>query len=335
MEKPRLSSTLQLLELRSFKQISFWWRNLSFFQKVWPALFVSSYWMILQLIGGFRGDHIFAGCVLLLLSYSGPVGRVFLKFGLPFILTALVYDSQRFYGESIRGTIHILEPYLFDRYFFGIQSNHQVLTPNEWWQLHTHPVLDFIAGIAYLVFFILFICIAIYFTFFLGRRGNQRMSGPQIQEVAFKMPWAFFFLNMLGYSTYYWYAAAPPWYVAKYGFGPVLSNAPSDMAGCIRFDQLMGVQIFKSMYCRAADVFGAIPSLHVSYPLLAVIFAFYFGSARLFCISFYIVMCFAAVYLNHHYILDIIWGSAYALAIGWITLRWHSLRNFGANGPKS
>src|SRR5204863_7284945 len=38
-----------------------------------------------------------------------------------------------------------------------------------------------------------------------------------------------------------------------------------------------------------------------------------------FCAVFYLVMCFSAVYLNHHYLLDVLWGSAYALLIGYGT----------------
>jgi membrane-associated phospholipid phosphatase len=137
------------------------------------------------------------------------------------------------------------------------------------------------------------------------------------------MPWAFFWLNVIGYSTYYWYAAAPPWYVALYGLGPARLDVSANSAGCARFDQLLGTHFFSEMYGRAADVFGAIPSLHVAYPLLAVYFAFQVGSARLFCILFYLIMCFSAVYLNHHYILDILWGSAYAVLTGVIINRYY------------
>ena len=123
---------------------------------------------------------------------------------------------------------------------------------------------------------------------------------------------------MLGYTTYYWYAAAPPWYVATYGLGPANLSVQANSAGCVRFDQLLGTHFFTEMYGRAADVFGAIPSLHVAYPLLAAFFAFRFGALRIFSFCFYVLMCFSAVYLNHHYVLDIIWGSSYALLVGWI-----------------
>lgn len=299
-----------------------WWKKLSLFDRLVPVGGIALYWSILLALGGFRKDHVLIGGVLFVLSYGGPLGRKILKFGFPFILTAICYDSQRFYSDFIRGPIHVREPYLFDKLFFGIPTAQGVLTPNEWWQLHTHEFLDLITGFSYLIFFTVFILIAAYFHFVVSQRGTAKRSAAEISKSAPLVSWAFFWLNMIGYSTYYWYAAAPPWYVAKYGLGPAQMNVAASSAGCARFDQWLGTHFFSEMYGRAADVFGAIPSLHVAYPLLAVFFAFYYGTLRGFCVFFYLIMCFSAVYLNHHYILDILWGSAYALLIGWLTLRY-------------
>ncbi|MGZ3699787.1 MAG: phosphatase PAP2 family protein, partial [Bdellovibrionota bacterium] len=128
--------------------------------------------------------------------------------------------------------------------------------------------------------------------------------------------WSFFWVNMLGYSTYYWYAAAPPWFVSDYGLVAARPDVTAHLAGCERFDQLLGTHIFEQMYGRAADVYGAIPSLHVAYPFLAVYFAFRIGTARIFSLAFWGLMFFSAVYLNHHYVLDALWGTVYAVIIG-------------------
>lgn len=298
--------------------LSSWWQTLSLKQKVGPIFLVLSYWAALFALKGFRGDHLTFGLVILILYYAGPFTQRLFAFVFPYLLVGILYDSQRFYADYLRGPVHVSEPYQFDKVFFGINTAQGVLTPNEWWQLHTHPVLDFITGFAYLVFFAVYILISVYFVFYLGRKGTSKWGGKEIITRARLMPWAFLWLNLLGWSTYYWYAAAPPWYVALHGLGPAKMDTPANQAGCIRFDQLLGTHFFSEMYGRAADVFGAIPSLHIAYPLLAVYFAFWLGAGRIFCILFYLVMCFSAVYLNHHYILDIIWGSAYAVLIGWI-----------------
>jgi membrane-associated phospholipid phosphatase len=296
-----------------------WWKSLPLFQKLFPGVSIFLYWSALFSVHGLKTDHLAVGTAILALSYLGRMSRGFLGFTLPFFLTLIVYDSQRFYSDYIRGPIHVSEPYLFDRTFFGIQTQQGVLTPNEWWQLHTHPLLDLLTGFAYLVFFTVFILLSGYFAVYLGQTGTSKFTPKQVAARAKRMPWAFFWLNVVGYSTYYWYAAAPPWYVSLYGLGPARLDVPANSAGCARFDQILGTHFFSEMYGRAADVFGAIPSLHVAYPLLGVLFAFQLGSARIFSILFYALMCFSAVYLNHHYVLDILWGSTYAVIIGYLT----------------
>jgi membrane-associated phospholipid phosphatase len=296
-----------------------WWRSLTPARKFLPLVLILAYWGALVSLGGLRGDHLNLGITMLALAYAGRIAEPLGRFLFPVFMTGVIYDSQRFYSDYIRGPVHVSEPYSFDKRFFGIATPQGILTPNEWWQLHTHWGLDLITGFAYLIFFALFIVIAAYFLFYISKQGTRKLRAEEIGERGKAPIWSFLWVNLLGYSTYYWYAAAPPWYVAKYGIGPAKMDVAASSAGCARFDQLLGTHFFSEMYGRAADVFGAIPSLHVAYPLLAVFFAFRFGALRVFSVVFYVVMCFSAVYLNHHYLLDIIWGSSYALLCGYLT----------------
>jgi membrane-associated phospholipid phosphatase len=314
------SNTLSWLPWCGWSQ---WWSKLSPLRKLGPALFVASYWTALFLLHGFRPDHLNIGVLLLVLSYGGRLLDLLLGLLLPLLLTGIVYDSQRFFSDYIRGTIHVTEPYLFDKYFFGIHTSQGVLTPNEWWQLHTYPVLDVITGCMYLFFIGIYVLFAAYFVFYKSTTGTAKVPAEELAKRAPAMMWGFFWLNCLGYTTYYWYPAAPPWYVAQYGLGPANLSVQASAAGCVRFDQILGTHFFTGMYGRATDVFGAIPSLHVAYPLMAIYFAFRFGSARVGAILFYVLMCFSAVYLNHHYILDIIWGSSYAVLVAFLIDRYY------------
>lgn len=295
-----------------------WWRELGLARKLLPAGLLLAYWLGFALVGGFKKD-VLVSLLPVLLYYAGPRVRPLFQFVLPLILTGIVYDSQRYYADFIRGPIHVREPYEFDKHFFGISTPQGILTPNEWFQLHTHPLLDFVTGLAYLIFIPIFVATAAYFRFWVSRKGTQKISAVMLRLNAPQVMWSFFWVNLIGYSTYYWYAASPPWYVALYGFGPARLDVPANLAGCIRFDQLLGTHFFTEWYGRSADVHGAIPSLHIAYPLLAVLYAFKFGTARVFSIVFYFVMCFSAVYLNHHYVVDILWGSLYAIGTAWMT----------------
>ncbi len=269
------------------------------------------------LMNAIRIDHWVITAVTLTLWYSGPRLREIFNFLLPALLVAFVYDSQRFYSDYIRGPIRVREPYDFDLFFFGINTAQGRLTPNEWFQIHTHPALDLITGFFYLCFISIYIFICAYFCFRLPRTGTAKRKPEWIRSQQYRPMWAFFWVNVIGYSTYYWYAAAPPWYVALKGLGPADLTVSANAAGCLRFDELLGTHFFTSMYGRSADVFGAIPSLHVAYPLQSFYYANRYGSLRGFTLFFFLIMCFSAVYLNHHYILDLIWGSAYAIGVCW------------------
>jgi hypothetical protein len=273
-------------------------------------------------VGGLNGDTFGLGLAILALYYSHSKSRSLLTYILPVFLTAMVYDSMRYYADLIRSTyIRVQEPYHFDLRFFGVHTAQGLLTPNEWWQLHTHWSLDLVTGFFYLAFVAIFALMGIYFRFW--KPNAQRI------ESAHRMMWGFFWVNLLGYSTYYWYPAAPPWYVALKGLGPADLTVGANAAGCLRFDALLGTHFFTGMYGRSADVFGAVPSLHVAYPLLAMIHAFELKSARAFGAFFYLIMCFSAVYLNHHYMLDILWGSTYVV-LTYAALRLH--KNYRERG---
>ena len=68
------------------------------------------YWLGLVALGGFRGDHVAMGGVVLLLSYLGRSVRKVRPFAMPFLLTGILYDSQRFYADYLRGPIHVTQP---------------------------------------------------------------------------------------------------------------------------------------------------------------------------------------------------------------------------------
>jgi membrane-associated phospholipid phosphatase len=124
---------------------------------------------------------------------------------------------------------------------------------------------------------------------------------------------------MLGFIVYYTYPAAPPWYVQYHGLTFHTLTA-GNTAGLAKFDAYFNVGIFKSIYAKGSNVFAAMPSLHSSYPVIVL----YYGIKNklgLINIFFAIVMFgiwFSAVYLSHHYVLDVLAGIVTA-AIG-ITL---------------
>ena len=91
-------------------------------------------------------------------------------------------------------------------------------------------------------------------------------------------------------------------------------------AAAHRFDLILGTHFFDQIYGRGIDVYGAYPSLHVTYPFLVSLVLFNLkapSTLRLLAIGFYFLMCFSAVYLQHHYVVDILLGTIFAL-VTWV-----------------
>jgi hypothetical protein len=271
------------------------------FFTVWVPILGAIYLGVLKALGGLGPEHFLLVAIALVLSFWSDGSRRIARVGMPYLLYGGVYDSMRWYEDYIRSPIiHIREPYDFDLRFFGIQG----LTPNEWLQQHTTAALDFICGLAYTPFFFIGECVVL--SLFFTLTGEMRRG--------VRFTWIFVVANIIGFSLYYIYPAAPPWYVADHGFIVDMSVRAS-AAGALRFDALVGLPIMRGFYGKSADVFGAIPSLHVVYPFLGMIYGWHLRRFRPVAIGYFLLVCFSAVYLNHHYLIDIFIGLGIALAV--------------------
>ena len=276
------------------------------FFKIGVPVLAAIYFVLLANVGGLDLVHVVAAIIFVFFSYWSDDTRRLARVVFPFLLYVLVYDSMRWYADYIRSpVIHIREPYDFDKRFFGIRDANGLLTPNEWWQKRTFAPLDFLCGLAYTPFFFVgesaILALYLYFT------GNEKR--------AVRFVWVFFCANLVGFSFYYTYPAAPPWYVAAHGFTADLSVHAS-AAGALRFDKLVGMPIMENFYGKSADVFGAIPSLHVVYPFLSLCYSWKpMPRFRPVAVFYWLLVIFAAVYLNHHYTLDIFVGTGVALTV--------------------
>ncbi len=271
-----------------------------FFRWGIPVLSVA-YIGALHALGGLGPEHFILIGIALTLSLWNDSSRRLALIGLPYLLYALVYDSMRWYADYIRSPIiHLKEPYEFDLRFFGIHG----MTPNEWWQKHTHPALDLLCGLAYTPMF--FIGESVLLSIWFIAKGHIRRAE--------RFTWIFVVANFVGFACYYVYPAAPPWYVAAHGF-TVDMTVHASPAGAIRFDHLIGIPLMQAFYGKSADVFGAIPSLHIVYPFLAMVYGWRLRRFRLVALPYFLLVCFSAVYLDHHYLLDVFIGLALVLLV--------------------
>ncbi|MDQ6608982.1 MAG: phosphatase PAP2 family protein [Bacteroidota bacterium] len=282
------------------------------------AIITVSYFLLSYVLIGFKTDQILlAGFVNLCYFASHPTRRFILGFSI-FIVYWIVFDYMKAFPNYRFNTVHIQSLYEWEKSWFGITYNEVLITPNEYFLLHTTTLLDVLAGIFYLCWVplpLLFAGILFY----------------KNKTLFFQFSLTFFLVNIIGFIGYYIYPAAPPWYVAKNGFDFVAST-PGNTAGLARFDSFFGVSIFRGLYAKSSNVFAAMPSLHAAY-LVIVLFFGIKSNLRGWNILFAIVMLgiwFAAVYSSHHYILDVLAGILCALS-GIVLFRAFCLTSKGHN----
>jgi len=271
-------------------------------RRLWPPAIGLAYVATIAALGGLHAGHVVLGSLSLLDAYNEKT-RLFLRTFLPFAVTGALYDSMRYYlVPGIAGRIHVAGPYALDRAWFGIGTH----TLNEVFEAHHWVIADLAAGFAYLIYVPAYLVLAI-LVFSTGRVTR-----------ALTFARCFLAVNVLGFITYFVYPAAPPWYVAAHGTGPAQVQIAPSPGAAARFDALLGTHLFADIYSQNVEVFGAIPSLHVAYPMMAAVLAFQTRElrwARWPASVYTTLMCFSAVYLQHHYVIDVLLGLAYAAIV--------------------
>lgn len=130
----------------------------------------------------------------------------------------------------------------------------------------------------------------------------------------------FGYMNICGVCIQLLMPCAPPWYENKYGLAPADYSMEGSPAGLARVDAITGLDMYTSSFTASPLVFGAFPSLHAAsattealfmslvFPKMAPVFAIYVGW-----------MCWATMYLSHHYAVDLVGGALLAGTCFYVT----------------
>ena len=252
---------------------------------------------------GFRPEHPLLAILVTALFCLHPQTKKLVIALMPFVVFAVSYDWMNICPNYKVNPIDVQGLYEAEKSLFGISTASGVLTPNEYFNIHNCSFMDFWAGVFYLCWVpvpILF-GLSLYFT-------KQR-------AVYLRFALVFLFVNLIGFCGYYIHPAAPPWYVMKYGFEPIL-NTPGDVAGLGRFDAMTGLGIFDFLYSRNSNVFAAVPSLHSAYMVIAFYYSLKAKYPNWLRFIFGVIMFgiwFTAIYSAHHYVIDAILGAGCAI----------------------
>jgi membrane-associated phospholipid phosphatase len=251
----------------------------------------------------FRLDHLLAALLALFLAFKSDRTRDFLRGFYPIALYGILFDGLRYLPDPVREAGHIHDCDLRDLELglFGVGDGVGRETLHPWMHAHQSAALDLLCAIPYAGY--LYGILGLIFYFY--ARDRARMT---------QLTWAFVLLYVIGAITQRAFPAAPPWYYAQHGCLIDPAAAPSS-AGLLRVDELLGVGYFKSFYSRSTVVFGALPSLHMATATLTALVAWPLvrGPWRFALLLYPLWMGFAAIYLDHHWVVDLVVGTAFAI----------------------
>lgn len=271
---------------------------------LFPLLPFVAYALLSAVRGDLRVEHVGAVLLVVALAYTSPRTKSLFVAIYPLGLVGLLYDGMRPLRDIglTADRIHVCDIRSLEARLFGSEIDGAPHTLHDRFQTHHWPVVDLFCAFPYATFIVVSLACAA----FLAARDPEAMR---------RFTWAFFVTNVAGFATYHLLPVAPPWYFHSHGCTVDLATQASEGPVLTRVDAMLGVSYFHAMYSKSSSVFGALPSLHCAYPLLIVLEGWRsFGPhLRLLSVAYWILMIFASVYLDHHWLLDGIVGSTYAV----------------------
>jgi len=262
-----------------------------------------------------RPDHVFFVLFLFMFVLGGEKAKRFIIDWLPFIGFWILYDMMRGVADSWRGYVHIREVYDAEFLIFGRFFDN--LIPAFWFQQFQYAYADHLFKI------VIDVLVANLYSFhFFGPLilgwilwhtvGDRRMY--------YRFVWTLTLLNAMALITFFLYPAAAPWYVQRFGFDQPSGTMFGTAGSLINIDNMIKMKFFTNIWDNMnPNHFAAIPSLHGAYPIVISLFAFLkFRKYQTLFILYSVLTWWAAVYLNHHYIIDLLIAAIYVAAAYWI-----------------
>ncbi|RYP75594.1 hypothetical protein DL771_002294 [Monosporascus sp. 5C6A] len=237
----------------------------------------------------------FLGYMLLLLM---PATNQFFLPSWPIWVYLLLFFSSRFVPYDARPLVSVkVLPALEDILYGGDLSN--IISE------YTNPILDLLAWLPYGIghFGLPAVCSALMFLF----------AAPGTTPYFAR---SFGWMSILGVAVQLVFPCTPPWYEKLHGLEPAQYGMQGSPAGLARIDAMFGMDLYTTSFTTAPVPFGAFPSLHAADAALEALFMSHcFPKLRGFCIFYVAWLCWATMYLNHHYAVDLIGGIAIAVSI--------------------
>jgi inositol phosphorylceramide synthase catalytic subunit len=243
-----------------------------------------------------------------------PTTRHFVASFAPFLAFTWIYDLLRIFADSAQRRVIVEGVHRLELTLFGVSTELGKLTPNDLLASLHHVVLDALGGVWYASHVGVIIVLGVYLWWRAHRESASRAEETVYQIRLNRFMWGFFLLNIGMFLINLTVPVAPPWYIELYGYALPTEPIGGHPGGLERLDALMGIPYFTSVYEKSSYVFGAMPSGHTAY---AVWFALNIRHRRVRPLAWLYAggMGFFAVYLVHHYMLDVLAGTLLATSV--------------------
>jgi membrane-associated phospholipid phosphatase len=252
----------------------------------------------------FRVEHIAIACVFLGLWGLSERTRSLAFALLPVALFVYFYDLLRFFAPRSYETVVVEPVYRIEAWLFGWIGGTvgEFAGPVAVFREHHNLILDLAGGVWYATHVPAFM---LYLGFLWWRSGGE--NGGDARKHLAVVGWGFLIMNVVGMSFHVLVPTAPPWYIEQYGMAPPGEPISGSPAALARVDAFINYPYFTRIYSKGSYVFGAVPSMHAAISLwIALViredwlkpFGWIFAAG----------MSFFAVYLGHHYIIDVLAG---------------------------
>jgi len=231
----------------------------------------------------------------------------------PFVLALWLYDLIRGYADGAWLPVHYDPQIQVDR-AFGLGA-----VPTVWLQQHLGHGAASIAWYDYATWLV-------YMSYFFGTTAVLAVLWWRSHELFRRLATMVVVLAVLGCTTYVLFPAAPPWLAAQRGLLPPVDRLVAPVGTHVPVITLAPLWETGTQYANAV---AAVPSLHASYTLLIAWFLFARLRSRLrYLLWLYpLAMAFALVYSGEHYVVDVLLGWLYCVAV------YLAVERLAARGP--
>ncbi len=299
---------MKIQNLKLLLSSSYWkdnWREYAY-----AMFFITIYLLLAKIMeGAITLFHIIIIISIILVRIF--MGKEFLKDWFPIISFFIMYDMLRAIADDNR-YIYVKEPFEAEQLFFAPFFGGNI--PSFWLDRIQNPVITAIAAFLYS----LHIFMPIFLGYLLWRKEETRKQ-------FFEFAWTLTLTSYFALFTFWLFPVAPPWWIWSHGFAQpdTLMVSHESAAGLKIIDKMIGFNLFSNIYGTLnSNPFAAVPSLHAAYSFLVAFFAIRnYGKKGSIAIIYPIGIYFSALYLKHHYLIDLILGTVYALIATYIATR--------------